>query len=217
MTVMLTVAVKPKDGLKPYILMGSDSLQVKGVPAYSEDGEVIDIEVVSRDNHYQKIFKVNYKLIGMAGYFSDELTDLLISFLKENDTTIDKLTQIAHDFIKDYVANDNSVEYQRVTLSLGSCENSVPTVSYIEVDTRTLPETIIDVCEITKVGSFVQIFSGNRKKTLDLQDAFIKRVLNNSINYNIRSVRNAAKEYLEQSALRYPETCNQNIVFKRLR
>ena len=217
MTVMLTVAVKPKDGLKPYILMGSDTLQIQGHPTFSEDGDVVSIEEVSRNENYQKKYHINNKLIGMTGRFNEDLTNLLINFLKENDTTIDKLSQIAHDFVKDYITNDISVEYQRVTVTIGSCDDSRPTVSYIEVDTRYLSETIIDICEVTEAGSFVPIFTGNRKNTPDLQVAFIERVQNNSINYNIRSVRNAAKEYLEKAALRYSETCNQNIVFKILR
>ena len=217
MTVMLTVAVKPKDGLKPYILMGSDSLQIQGYPTFSANGEVTGIEEVSRNDNFQKIYNVNSKLIGMTGRFNEELKELLINFLKENDTKIEELSQLAHDFVKDYITNDSSIEYQRVTVTIASCDNARPIVSYVEVDTRGLSETIIDICEVTEFGSFLPMFTGNRKKTSDLQVAFIERVQNNSINYNIRSIRNAAREYLEKAALRYPETCNQNIVFKRLR
>jgi len=217
MTVLLTVAVRPKDGLKPYLLMGSDSLQIKGHSIFSDDGEVMDVEVVSRDENYQKIFKVNDKLIGITGRYNEELTSLLVTYLKDNDTQIKELTQLALNYVREYITNDDSIEYQRVTVTMGSCENSRPRISYIEVDTRDLPETIIDVCEVGKIGSFVPVFAGNRKNTKDLQEAFNGRVLNDGINFNITVVRRAAKEYLEKAAARYPETCNQNIVFERLR
>src|SRR5690625_3523605 len=114
MTVLLTVAVRPKDGLKPYLLMGSDSLQIKGHSIFSDDGEVMDVEVVSRDENYQKIFKVNDKLIGITGRYNEELTSLLVTYLKDNDTQIKELTQLALNYVREYITNDDSIEYQRV-------------------------------------------------------------------------------------------------------
>ena len=217
MTVLLTVAVNPSNNDKPYILMGSDSLQIKGHGIYSDEGELIDIDEYYRDDRYEKKFEINRKLIGLTGRYNEDFNELILNSIKENDVNAVEMSKLLHDYTKKLVESDKDIENQRITITIGTIEKGVPILSYIEVDTRDLPETILDTIELKQKGSFVPVFAGNRKKTIDLQENFNQRVMNNSINFNMTSVRKAANEYLVKSAERYPLTCNTNITFKRLR
>lgn len=215
MTVLFAIAARPLDNLKPYFLMGTDSLRIDGRPIFSEDGRMVDFQIISKDEDSQKIFKVRDKLVGMTGRFNIDITDGLIRYLNEKDRDNEELSRLALSYIEEVIENDQTgLEYQRCTVTIGSCKDSIPTVSYLEYDTRESKKSLIETIEV-KPGSFYPIFAGNKLKSSDLIEKTLKRISNSNLNLVV--VKRATMDYLKEAATRYPDTCNQNIKIEVLR
>ncbi|PFO03751.1 hypothetical protein COJ85_14005 [Bacillus sp. AFS076308] len=183
MTVLIGVAVKPRNGDKPYLIMGSDSKRVKYNMLENGTSTIIGVE-----EDYEKIFPVNNKLIAMTGMFPDDLTLKFLDFIKENDTQIEELTKIGFEFIKKRII-DSGFQVARCTVIIGSCENSEPKIGYIEVDNQDIDNAFSQVAS-TANENFTPIFSGSTENTEELQRNFVERV--NKSDFNMTTVRKAA-------------------------
>lgn len=210
MTVIIGLAVVPSDGLKPYFLMGSDSKQVD----LMEDDEGNHSYEINENA--EKIYKVNGRLIGIAGKVPYNLRADYVSFLEEQDGNLESVCKLSVDYLKKYIKNyrhDTEIK-MRCTIIIGACEKNQPEIARIEVDESNLSKAYYSTYKMDKVG-FLPAYIGI-SEVEDLQREFENRVQKNSINYNILAVKKAATEYLKKAAERKPETCNQEIKFERL-
>lgn len=209
MTILIAVAVKPGDGLQPYLLMGSDSLKLEA------DSE---LNIKSRNDNAQKIFKINKKLISVAGRTDSIFIELLLEFIEKNDGEITSLTKKVSRFIKKYLIQIDPFEESKCSVYIGECEAGNPKLAHIEMRKADLPKYKSKIMELPQINSFVAGVAGSIKvpDDDDLYDAFVVKV-GNCVNLNFGCVKRAAKEYLERAAARYPKTCNQNIQIETLR
>lgn len=208
MTVLIGVAVKPADKeLKPFLFFGSDSKRVQYI--MQGDGT---IEPGAVDEDYEKITKINKKLLAISGLYPDDLHQNLIDFIKNNDTNLEELTPNVCQFICNIIRN-TELETSRCTVIIGSCDNHDPKFSYIEVERQNIDNPTINFA-VTAKGNFSPIFSGSTTNTEDLQKNFVKRV--NDSNFNSTVVKNSAIQYLTEAAKRHPETCNEVIQYIKL-
>lgn len=205
-SVLVAIAVKPKDGLKPYLLMGSDSKEVliEAVPLVS--GE-LDFKISTNENK-EKIFRVNDILVGMTGKHDDTLMVSFIEHLRENDMEFEKLSYLSFDYIKKYVENENRYD-ALCAVTMGCCKNSKPILTRFTVDKTKLTDANIRIIEPPD-NNCIPSYSGKSVGLDDLREKFEKGV-RDSININLVAVKKTATEYLKAAAARYPETCNQNI------
>jgi hypothetical protein len=214
MSVLVTIAVRPSNGLKPYVLIGSDSKRVNSTVDYTDDLEPI-YNICSIEEDSKKIFKISNMLIGMAGHFNVLLTDKLLMFLEEQEeknTEINDLFMKTYNFIQNEVYSDNDIINGRCVVTIAACQNNIPKIVYIAADKINPSESCYFIKELNE-GEFIPIFTGNSKNLDDLKEKFIYQI-NNCINYNLPSVKRTVIEYLKSAAARHPETCNQNITIK---
>lgn len=210
MTVMIGIAVVPKDGLKPYLLMGSDSKKVEG---FLESDGSISYDV--REDA-EKIFKIGTKLVGVAGRTPPNFISDLVKFLRDNNCCLSKLCKLAIDYTKGYFESSEDLLdlTPRCTMIFGNCEKQQPEIGRVEVDFRDLSKAHSSVFKLDTFN-FAPVFIGI-SGTNDLQKKFNNRVKNNNPNLNSIAMKRAASDYLKEAALRNLETCNQEIKFKKL-
>ncbi|MCM3789441.1 hypothetical protein M3221_13630 [Domibacillus indicus] len=211
MTVLLVIAVKPKEGLKPYVLMGADSKSV------TRNYDIIDgreiLASIEQDENAKKIFKIYNKLLGVTGRFTTGRHQDLINYLIQNsdeETEIEVFAHMALEFCKSITGQDGGAYNFNVLICSSKPIANLITFTMNSVSGRTPKLNYHDVFE----ENYNVIFAGEPNLG-DLQDEFVNRI--NPTNLNLSLVKKAANDYLRKSAARYPETCNQNIQFEFLK
>lgn len=208
MTVLIAIAANPSEGQVPYILMGADSLEITSDPA---------LGTTVKDEQYKKIYKLKDKLVSVSGRFDKIFTDSFLSFLEENDDKLSVLYKKAYEYVYDYMENVEPHEEAKCGIYIGCCNNSTPELAEIRMKKNDIANAFHEY-QVPKPNQFIVNFAGSIHvpEDDDLADAFKKRVLD-SQSLGLTGVRKAAEDYLKKAASRYPDTCNQNIVFERLR
>jgi len=212
MTMIIGVAVKPKGGRRPFFLMGSDSKRVDLMDIV--DGEYV-LEV---DEDFDKIYKIGEKLLGMAGAFPPEIFEVFPDFLNENICNMENTCEIAFNFVKDYLLQaeiPDGINYLRLRAIIGSMEKGYPQIATLTFDTRDISQSGYILKSQENYGFIVE-FIGNTRKTEDLQIKFKHDNQTKNKNLSMLEVEKYAREYLTESVKRYPDKCNQKIVFKKL-
>lgn len=204
MSALITLAVNPKNGDKPYILIGSDS---KKVDAYmTEEGW----DVLSIDENSQKTYEINKNLIGIAGAMDEEFGELLLKFISDNNLKINDLSEKVTAYIEDYMKK-SIVDIFRCVVTIANFHNGNPIIARIAVDKNR--DTEVGYLVATK-GEIKAAYTG-RNKEYNYQEAFM-RDAHNSLNFAQKTIRKAAIKYLKAVSARYPDKCNQNIVIRIL-
>lgn len=210
MTVLIAIAAKPNNvDQVPYILMGSDSLEI-----------ILerDLSEIGRNEDADKIFKINDKLVSISGRLDPIFRSSFLEFLNENDCELNQLYKLAYQYVYDHIENVELNENAKCAIYMGCCNNSTPELVEIIIDKSDLTNATCTY-EIAEYDQFIVKMTGSISvpKDDDLSDTFMSRVNKGCPTASLSCVRKAAAEYLKSAAARYPETCNQNIKFKRLR
>lgn len=210
MTVLITIAAKPNDvNQVPYILMGSDSLEINVES---------DLTEISRNENADKIYKVNDKLVSISGRMDPSFRSNFIDFLNEKDCELSELHKLAFQYVYDHMENVEINDEAKYAIFIGCCNNSAPELADIRVKKNDLSNT---VCEylLLENDQIIANFAGSISvpEDDDLSDTFMRRATEGCTSASLSCVRKAAEEYLKSAASRYPDTCNQIIKFERLR
>jgi hypothetical protein len=210
LSILIAVAVKTDDGLSPYVLMGADSLKLETDP---------NLNVITRNEEAKKVFRINNKVFCMAGRTDSVFNIEILKFLEENDSNLLELSLNCIEFMKNYFLEIEQYEDAKCAIYLGSCENGIPKLAFTEMKKADIESYRFEIMEASQINSFVPGFAGSISVPTDddLSETFIKRLQNNCFNLNLTCVKKAARDYLKNAALRYPDTCNQNIQFEVLR
>jgi hypothetical protein len=211
MTAVLAFCVIPGVGLEPYIIMGADSLSV-GLNSVEDTR--------TRNEGVEKIFKINDKLISISGKLGNSFIPDLLSLISESELNFDELTTECFDYAKKYIS-DCDANDARCGICIGNCLDSNPTIVFIEVKKQSIEESKF---EIHKPRNFnIPNFSGTFMGSFtfpaddDLIEEFKQRIRSNCPNINVTCFKSAAKDLLQKMAIRYPETCNEDINFMMMR
>ncbi|NCT38607.1 hypothetical protein GTW56_21755 [Bacillus sp. EB93] len=210
MTVLIAIAANPNDvNQVPYILMGSESLEI------NVDSDLTEI---SRNENADKIFKINDKLVSISGRLDPGFRSNFLEFLNENDGELSELHKLAFQYVYNHMENVEINDEAKCAIFIGCCNNSAPELADIRVKRSDLSNT---VCEYHALedGQIIANMAGSISvpEDDDLSDAFMRRVTEGCTSASLSCVRRAAEEYLKSAASRYPATCNQIIKFQRLR
>lgn len=210
MTVLIAIAANPNDvNQVPYILMGSDSLEINVDRDLRETG---------RNENADKIYKVNDKLVSISGRLDPGFRSDFLEFLNENDCELSEMYKLAYRYIYEHIKNVEVNETSKCAIFIGCCANSTPELVDIRIKKKDLSNTVCEYHTLEE-GQIIANMAGSIKvpEDDDLSDVFMRRVTEGCISASLSCVRIAAKEYLMSAASRYPATCNQNIKFERLR
>ncbi|MGE7951922.1 hypothetical protein [Lysinibacillus xylanilyticus] len=209
MTVIVAMVVNPKNGEKPYVLFGSDSLRV--------EYDLIDSEPVEtgRDENQQKIFIVQNNLISFMGLFDTDISDLL-KYLENNttvETKIEDIVDIAKEFIdRDLAREDSKTKY--ITVLFGQIDNNGnPVFAYLEFDKARYKDANIEYIKLKESPDFDYIVSGPDNHPKELEDEYVYEIEQND---SIDAVKKSTEQFLKQLASLFPENCNQDIKIKCL-
>lgn len=209
MTVLFAMAARPEVGQVPYILMGSDSLEINLDK---------DRNLISRNDDAKKIYKINDKLVSYSGRLDTCFREDFLKFLNENDCELSELYKVVYQYVYDYMVNVEIAPDAKCAIYIGCCNNSIPELAEIKIKKSELSKAVHEhyVAEenqyIVKTAGSIRIPEDD-----DLFDTIIGNLGNSCPTLSLACVRKVAKDYLEKAAARYPETCNQNIKFERLR
>jgi len=210
MTVLIAIAARPNNvDQVPYILMGSDSLEINLER---------DLTEIGRNEDADKIFKVNDKLVSISGRFDPSFRGSFLEFLNEKDCELARLHKLAYQFVYDHMENVEINDDAKCAIYIGCCTKSTPELVDIRINKNDLSNAVC-AYEVAGNEQFIVKMAGSIgvPKDDDLSDTFMSRVTKGCPTASLSCVRKAAEEYLKNAAARYPETCNQNIKFKRLR
>lgn len=207
MTIIITLAVKPKPGTrtKPYVLMGADSLKILANNDLSGQIRVED---------ERKIFKVNDKLICMSGSVDTNFYNGFIDFIRENDRNISELADLVLEHIKNHMFTNETYEHARFATYIGCCKDGIPKIAHIQFSKNTPNQHICYIRE-PQNGNYETIPGGNFdfSTDADILKEFKDKVKDN---LELNAVQSVARDLLEKAADRHPETCNKNIKFEIL-
>ncbi|MBY0011508.1 hypothetical protein [Paenibacillus typhae] len=210
MSVIVAVVAKPNDGLRPYVLMGSDSLHIGKI--ISEDGR--SLVEYSRDEDFKKVHRVNNKLIGMAGHFDSSITHSFLDYVERNDEEILVLSQKLLIFLEEAFIKKPIEIKQRCTVLVASCDHGDPIVTKLVVDEADMSSANVEVIRLEAHGFYPAFIGASGLEDLELK--FVKRTLDSNANYNILAMKKAVNAYLLEAAARRSDICNQNIKIEKL-
>ncbi|GAB6553203.1 hypothetical protein ACQVSN_07030 [Bacillus mobilis] len=209
MTVLIAIAANPNTDQVPYILMGSDSLEINLDK---------DLTLMSRNEDANKIYKIKDKSVSISGRFDPSFRNSFLEFLQEKDCELSKLHKLAYQYVYEHMVNVEINPDAKCAIYIGCCNNSVPELVEIRIKKSDLSSTVCTY-EVAEKNQFIVKIAGSIRvpNDDDLSDQFMSRVAERCPTLSLTCVRRAAEEYLKKAAARYPETCNQNIKFERLR
>ncbi|MBT2701590.1 hypothetical protein J7E79_30545 [Bacillus sp. ISL-40] len=210
MTVLIAIAARPNTGEVPFILMGSDSLEINLDKNLTEIG---------RNEDAEKIYKINDKLVSVSGRLDPGFISSFLQFLDENDCELSKLYKLAYQYVYEHIVNVEIHADAKCAIYIGCCNNSTPELVDIRIKKNDLSNTVCTYEVAETNGQFIAKMAGSITvpNDDDLFDAFKSRVEERCQTLSLICVRRAAEEYLKKAAARYPDTCNQIIKFERLR
>lgn len=209
MTVLFAMAARPEVGQVPYILMGSDSLEINLDK---------DRNLISRNDDAKKIYKINDKLVSYSGRLDTCFREDFLKFLNENDCELSKLYKLVYQYVYDYMVNVEIAPDAKCAIYIGCCNNSIPELAEIRIKKSELSKAIYKHHVPEKDQLLIKVAGSIREpEDDDLFYSILGNMTERCPDLALPRVRIVAKEYLEKAAARYPETCNQNIKFERLR
>lgn len=203
MTIIIAMAVLSEKEGKPYILFGSDSLQV--------DYELIrgKKEVIGKKENQQKVFKFNDNLIAFMGVFDTDVVYALLDHLNNftaRETGLGEILELVKNYILSHLSEPDTVT-ENITVIVGKIESDFPKLVMFEATKNFDIEWNAELMEVIEMPDHQFYVSGEQAPP----DLAAK--LSNGINQNdsIESVTKNVSGFLKEVASIYPETCNQNI------
>ena len=208
MTIVLAILVEPKNNQKPFVIFGSDSLQVKCQIEGSTKKEI------GKDENQQKIFEIHNFLIAFTGNVQSGFISEIIKFLAENsskENDISTLLEIAKGYVMSRIKESSTEE---ITITIGTLDtDGKPILKYWKVIKAN--ETIDEPLSLeTSNEKPFRFLTAGVEVPDDLMDS-----LENDIKHedDFDTVMKNAKKFLGNVAKRYPDVCNQNIKLKAVR
>lgn len=208
MTAIIAIAVNPAEQEKPYFLIASDSKRV-----LKQEDENGTLQTVQIDEDFNKIHVIKNRVLGIAGKIEDHFIEELITTLRDSDLNFEEFSKLAYDVVDDYIKSRSPFEFARCNIVIGENDNYKPKICQFLIIKHS-DSSILNL-ETVEKGNALPVTLGNVEGMDDLFNNFRKRTMN-AINFNSFVVKRAAKEYIIGVADRVPESCNKNIVFKKI-
>ncbi|MEZ7173708.1 hypothetical protein [Sporosarcina sp. OR05] len=211
MTVLIAMAAYPPSGEKPYVLFGSDSLEV--IYSLAEDGV---IEVDDRNESQQKIFRKHDKLFAFAGLFESSLVLNLMNFLDSEiaqETEIETTAEIILGFIRGQMFSENVTVYN-ISVIIGQIDKSgKPSLLAFDVNKDGLVQEPVDAVTLENELEYWVIPAGE-EPSFAIKEKFQEGI--EKSNLDMALVEQTIERFLKEAAGEYSETCNQDIKIKKL-
>lgn len=209
MTVIIAIAVRPKEKELPYFLMASDSKRI----LMQEDEQGV-LHTVKVEEDFKKIHMVGNRVLGIAGKIEEEFIVELIATLAETNIDFEAFARRAFELTKNHILNKSQFEFARCNVVIGENRNYQPKLAQFLIIKNDKNESTFNIAS-PEIGNAIPVRIGNVQGTDDLFERFCVRA-RNAVNLNSYVVKKAAKEYIEEVAERVPEFCNKNVVFKKI-
>lgn len=208
MTIVLAILVEPKNNQKPFVIFGSDSLQV----SYQIEGST-ETEI-GKDENQQKIFEIHNSLIAFTGNVQRGFISEIMKFLIGNSsekTDISTLLEIAKGYVMSHL-KESSTKY--ITITIGTLDtDGKPKLKNWKVEKANETKEESHSLETSNEKPFRFLTVGMEAPD-NLMDS-LENDINNEDDFD--TVMKNAKKFLGNVAILYPDECNQNIKLKALR
>lgn len=207
LTILIAMAARPSNGEKPYVLFGSDSLEVKY--RLKEDGTK---EAVDRNESQQKIFRKHDKLFAFTGLFDLSVVLDLPDYL-ENRITKETDIKAAAEIVLGFIKGQKLLIYN-ISVIIGQIDsNEKPSLVGFDMDGEGQVGEPIEPVVLEGISEYWVIVAGE-EPPVNLNEK-LKSEIDRS-NLSISSLEKSVEQFLRQVASEYPETCNQNIRIEKL-
>lgn len=202
MTIITALIMNPENNQEPFVVFGSDSLQVDFLI------EGVNKKIVGRYENQQKIFKLQNSLIAFTGNFEEGLIYEILDYLESNtskESDIFYLIEIAKEFLLSRLVG-STTEYITITIGTIGADGNPKLVNFI-INNGNEIEYETKLLELRTGVPFKFMTAG-----VEVPDELfnsLARELDGE--YELKIVTLCLEKFLKEVAKLYPDTCNQNI------